>query len=1615
MAQRAELLQFTFISRFLSFGFADWKRTQPRRWIVPLFLAASITAVASAQVAPGMPNFSAFDSHEVDTVNLMNNNIVLLVPVMSKSGAMGFNYALTGGSYESVVSPSPKWQASMASLSLGGPLRGSASGVVAGGITSYATPLVSQSATCPGGGSTTKFMNWVVVFVDGTVHPLPPTDYIDTYGANLSCLNASFTDTTTDGSGYTVNVTHNGPASIYNRSGMSISASSVTDSNGNSISASGSGTYTLRDTLGLTAITTYELSAPASTYTWTDVNGGSPEVAATSTGPITLRSAFGCSGISDYNQSGAALQSGYTFPDGTSLGLTYETTPGYSPDVTGRIKTITLREGGTVTYTYGGTNNGINCTYQTVPVLTRTLGNGDVTTYTLAYSIIGGGPGYQATNTVIDPGGNKTVYTFTGFSSTGVNSADSQLMTQVQHYQGANTLLTTDVYCYNGLTSNCATATMAAGPITAVDVYHTLSGMSTSSRTETQYDAYGNVTDYLQFGFGAASPTRQTFIFYGSWNGSTCVPIGNNINDKPCERYVDYDVNEVAKVVSTTLFTYDSHGNLTSTSFWTGNGSTYIGQTTANAYNPNGTPSTTYDVANNRTTYSYNPSSYAHCGSCTQYPFPTSISKGGLTISSTWDGYGGVKLTDTDANSNTTTYGYGSDPFNRATSIQDPMGNTVHKTYPSSSLPDTVNSSFTFNSGNSIQNVTQTTDGYGRPLNTQTQQSPTATQYDTVSYGYVWAFTGEQNVDYSEPCSTTLGSLCSEQHVIRYDALGRLDYETTANNEYVPITYSQNDKLRVLNPAPAGENTKQVQTEYDGLGRPTKSCAIGNGSTTPCGQNTGTQNGVTTSVSYTAGTGATAVSLTRGAQTRSQTYDALGRVTSTVTPEGGTWYYYYDIPNCNYSAASPGNMTCSVDPNGITTLYFYDSLNRLTDVNAVTSFCRRYRYDNSGGVTGTIPSGITIANQYGRLVEAATDNCVAPFTLITDEWFSYDKDGRVTDVWELTPHSGGYYHTTAVYFGNGAVQAVSGIPGVNGATYGLDGEGRPNTGSFGTTSIIYGSGVAYNAAGQPTTVPNMQGDSDAYQYDSNTGRMTNYTFTVNGVSASGALTWNPNGTLLQFSTTDNINPTESQTCNFGGSIAGYDDLGRLISDNCSPAWSQSFSYDQYDNVTKSGSISWNPGYNAANSHYSSIGATYDPSGNVTYDTFNTYTWDGYQKVASVNPGHSTASCGTSGWCLTYDALGRMVELNASGTYSEILYSPIGKTAIMNGQTVTKVWYPMPGGGTVLASSTNWPHYEHVDWLGSARLQTEFSGTLGNSARTVDYDRSFAPYGEMYGSTGNDAYDLDFTGDVKTMWSSGLLDTPNREYHPNQGRWISPDPAPAGWNQYAYATNPNSFTDPLGLAPGACKVARPMGQGGGCNEGQTNYGGGFIDALSGWFSNFDQFFTNGTVGADGGYISPGDPLGPPVDSANTGDDGTTAANNGPQKACPAVPAHPANANVNSNISLTNVVYYANWLNPPTQAAFTDAWLVSQVRPNGPWDYKTQGQQYDAFGNFNFGATGGAAGIPLQVLQAGAGAVSALVGTNSSQYGSWYQPPLYGHAPIKSDMIAAGYAYYQQGCK
>ena len=1229
------------------------------RWSLVLFFLPVILTLCSlsqAQVNPGFPSFQPQDCHEVDCVNLASNNVTLNLPVMSKSGAFPFRYSLLGSFYPFIYSGATQW--TMISNVSGSALAGDT------GFYKFAGNVNSTVVNCPGGGTTTKYTNYFIQDVHGTYHWLPQSDYTDSVG----CLNATFTDQVIDGAGYTLTATKGSVGSPYTRGGMTISAcggscngltGSITDSNGNKLSyTTSNGTKIYTDTLGTTALTG---------LAWTDVSGGSPSITINQATSSYL-TGFGCPGINEGSGLWSDVSS-ISYPDGTSMGVTYEQTPGLPGRYTGRLAQLTLRHGGAISYQYLGGSNGINCTYQTVPQLKRITSDG-TTVYTLAYSLISGS-NYKATNTVTDSGGNQTIYTFTGYTSAGTAAFPTfQPVTQVARYQGSSTLLTTDVYCYNTAFASCsfssapnATVTL---PITSVVVMHKISGMASTSAAETHYDSYGNITYSAQYDFGGTTPTIATTTTYGTWNGSSCVAISTIMHDKPCDVVTKAGTN----TISESRFAYDSKGNLLTTYVW--NGSTFLSNSTANVYNANGTISTSYDVNNTPTTFTYDPASYISCGaSCTNYPFPTSVSKGGLTTYSTWNAVGAVKVTDKDANGNTTSYAYtacvggAAEPFWRVMSITDPLGSVVCKTNPSGSAPTTINSTFTFNASLSTQNTTTTTDAYGRTTRVQTAQSPTATNYDTITTSYGWS-SPYRTVSTSQPCSTTLGSDCTTVHTSSFDPLGRLYQATTTSNETVMHTYTQNDDLVVLSPAPANENNKQVQKEYDGLGRIKKSCAIGNGSSTACGQNTGTANGLTTSFSYSFGAGTSTTTSTRGAQTHTTIRDAMGRVTQTTTPEGGTIQYTYDA-NSGCPGSINGYLTAVNMPANGWCIY-RDALGRVTSMHASYSgtgtACRYFYYDNSTGYSGTIPTGITIANSMGRMVEAATAACSGN-TLITDEWFSYDKDGRVTDMWEKTPNSGQYYHSIATFYENGAVNTLQlATPSLYTMTYGLDGEGRWYTLKQGASqNIVTGAsspGPMYNAAGAPIEIDltgNTTVDKDTYTYDPNTGRMTTFTFQVStpAKTLAGQLNWNPNGTLNNLAITDGFNSGGTQTCYFNpssGTGMGYDDWGRLLQSICGPSsspgslWNQTFSYDQYNNLTKTASgpgVTWNPGYNSANNRYTLAGTTYDANGNLTNDTLHGYEWDEYSKLKSVD--RNGTGCATDGECIIYDAMGRAVEID----------------------------------------------------------------------------------------------------------------------------------------------------------------------------------------------------------------------------------------------------------------------------------------------------------------------------------------------------------------------------------
>ena len=735
-------------------------------WAVYLVSLLSFAGHAHAQVNSGTPSFSAYDSHQYDTINLQNLNVTLSMPVMSKSGAFPFSAALAGGNsyiYYNGTTLQPGI--------LAVPLTPSINGILSPFGYTQVLASTTSSVTCPslyGTGPATKYSGWFLVMPDGTAHSLPSTDVA--YGGT-SC-SSTLTDQVIDGTGWTVTVvggTYNAGTqagvTVVSSGGRAIDIATATiqdaQSTPNKISYNGS-EQTFTDTLGAPVL--YVNANAEGQLSWTDVNGGNPTESQTLT-DSTLKTSFGCSGKPDYPATGGTyLTTAVNYPDTTSLALAWEPNEVTSTDYTGRLAQITLRAGGTISYNYNpssGTHYGLNCTYTVPNTMTRTTSDG-VTTYTWA-AVNNGSGNWGNTTTVVDNGGNKTVYMFTGLTATGNAAAPVvQALTQIQRYQGSSTLLTTDVYCYNGASGqpgNCATAVVSL-PVTEVDVYHTINGMGTnSSRTQAKYDQYGNVTYSAQYDFGGSSPSRATTSTYGTWNGTTCVSVGNNVNDKPCDVLTTQGGSNVAE----SHFTYDSHGNIASTSAW--NGSSWIGQTTVNTYNSNGTPSTMYDLANNQTTYAYSSSSYTCTLGCSNYPFPTSVTKGGLTTYSTWNGTGGVKVTDKDANLNTTIYGYKNssgtaDPFWRVTSVTDPLNNEIWKTYPSGSSPDSVNTSFTFNSGSSIHSTSATADGYGRRTNMQIQQSPTATDYDTVTTNYNWS-TNYRTVSVSQPCSTTSGGTCT--------------------------------------------------------------------------------------------------------------------------------------------------------------------------------------------------------------------------------------------------------------------------------------------------------------------------------------------------------------------------------------------------------------------------------------------------------------------------------------------------------------------------------------------------------------------------------------------------------------------------------------------------------------------------------------------------------------------------------------------------------------------------------------------------------------------------------------------------------------------------------------
>jgi RHS repeat-associated protein len=1355
----------------------------PLRFAFLFALTLLAAQAASAQVATGFPPFSSLSGGSFETINNANLNVHLSIPVLSKPGrGMPYSYALNyDGSVWTPVSPS------------GGYVWNPAGGwTTQSQAETGSYNYLAAQVCCPGQGQkciqgTGTYYNlytqWKYYDRSRTEHDLPASVAVN--DSSISCPlhtgSWSATSASTDGL-YTMTVDATPEATAYDIHGhtFNVRTGTVTDSNGNEIS----GTI---DTLGIDALSisvTGSLTNPPIATTYAYYNAASQnESVVTKMEPYTVQTNFGCSGVTEYGPTTLGLVSEIDLPDGTSYSFTYEVTPGdtHNPHyVTGRLAKVILPTGGYITYSYSGGSNGITCSDGSTATLTRTLydNEGKSLTWTYAHSERGS---IWTTNLTApaDPQGNQA---YTTISFLGIYETERKV-----YSTNGGTLLETVDTCYNGAAIPC-TGTAVSLPISNRTVQVTLPGLA-PSKMYTTYNSHELPTETNEYDYG---PTlvRETLTSYAS--------LGNYIYDRPSTITVE---NASGTTISQTSISYDqttptqtngtpqhvavsgSRGNPTTVSMTGQNMGTL---TRTYTYYDTGNVQTATDVNTAPTQYAYGTGS---CGNS----FPTTITPpAGPAVQLAYDSscYGGV-VTSVNTGNGATTYSY-NDPFSRVTSVEDPAGATTNYYYS----PTTAEGVLNF-ATNSTVDVLTTVDGLGRVVFSQRRQSQSSSTFDSVETAYdALGRAYETSPPYSAGAGTAYTG--TTWNTSLYDALARPSAVTDAGGGQLAFSYAENDVLRTMN-APSGENPKRAQYQYDGLGRLSSVCEItsasGSGS---CSQNT-SATGYFTSYTYDALNDLTSVS--QSGQTRSYQYDGKGRLTSETNPESGTTTYTYDTDST--CGTYNGDLVKKVDAVGNVTCFAYDQVHRLTATTypsgsyASVTPAKHFVYE-----AATV-NGVAMSNTAGRLAEAytCTGTCNSK---LTDLGFSYSARGDVTGTYESTPNSQGYYVTTAAYWQNGLLDVLNlqnGAGTVNfipTLTYSPEGEGRP-----GTVSAASGqnplTATSYNVFSEATGVTLGSGDSDAFSYDPNTGRMTQYQFSVNGSPVTGGLTWNQNGTLQQLAITDPFNSSNQQTCSYV-----YDDLARAASANCGSVWSQTFSFDVFGNLSKSGTISFQPTYNTSTNQVGNVGGftpIYDANGNLTSDSVHSYTWD-----ADGNP----ITIDTVG--LTFDALDRMVEQNRGGSYTQIVYGANGgKLALMRGQTLGKAFVPLAGGATAVytwnSSSSVLSYYRHSDWLGSSRLASYAAG-----GSQPYYDGAYAPYGENYAETGTQ--DRNFTGQNQDTISSGpypLYDFLYREYHPTWGRWVSPDPAgvatatpvnPQAWNRYAYAVNnPLVFVDPLGLSLG----------------------------------------------------------------------------------------------------------------------------------------------------------------------------------------------------------------------
>ena len=559
----------------------------------------------------------------------------------------------------------------------------------------------------------------------------------------------------------------------------------------------------------------------------------------------------------------------------------------------------------------------------------------------------------------------------------------------------------------------------------------------------------------------------------------------------------------------------------------------------------------------------------------------------------------------------------------------------------------------------------------------------------------------------------------------------------------------------------------------------------------------------TVDTDYAYDTLARLTTITQGAQTRSFTYDALGRLKSETHPEKGTTTYGYD---------QNSNLVSRTDARGITTTMTYDALNRITQKSYSDSTpAVSYYYDSAPP-----ESPIGIQNPVGRLTKVTTTTSGVTVT----NYYSYcscsSPEREATVIADGTTRT---YTTSYTYNYLGQLTAIT-YPNGKIVTYTRDDQGRETK----VSSSVRGQSMDYVSAAEYLGPRGELTQIDyGIRYMAWIPVQTTYTYSADTLKLVSLQTL---GLTLDFNYVrfpqweytsriyDISNPYDYS--HQSDQHFEYDKRMRLTSFWISSERSDqnakqiNWTYDRYGNMltrTSKGIISSlseevvetftvEEATNRVTA-WSNSQLEYPPPPHETYS---------YDAVGNRIGGGRTYDAenrllGYTAVSFLYDGNSRRLRKQASGTKVYYIYSAHGFLLAEDNWTENKTQNQIYFNGKLIAThdQDEFVRFIFTDHLGSTRSIATVTPQEGGQLWGNDWETTAAfeyyPYGEYKSSWVQDpaVSKVRLTG--KERESSGLDDFGARWYDsPKTVRWLSPDPVtsrlydPLSLNKYSYVRN-----------------------------------------------------------------------------------------------------------------------------------------------------------------------------------------------------------------------------------